>query len=138
MSSDKSTKMSGTDVALDTSSAIAVLNSDPSAVPLLTVYSRVFIPFPVEAELLFGAMNSSRSEDNQRKVDAFVEDCERIISGPEVIRRYAMVRLSLKRRGKPIPNNDIWIAACALARSIQLATRDEHFEEVEGLTLLRW
>ena len=44
----------------------------------------------------------------------------------------------LHLKGRPIPENDIWIAAIALQHSLRLSTRDEHFKEVEGLTVEAW
>jgi predicted nucleic acid-binding protein len=36
-------------------------------------------------------------------------------------------------QGRPIPDNDIWIAAIARQHSLSLITRDAHFREIEGL-----
>jgi len=49
--------------------------------------------------------------------------------------RYATVRSYLRSRGKLIPDNDLWIAATALAHDLTLVTRDGHFERVPGLKL---
>lgn len=46
---------------------------------------------------------------------------------------YARVYLGLKRKGKPIPSNDLWVAATALQHGFSLFTYDQHFGEVEGL-----
>jgi predicted nucleic acid-binding protein len=48
---------------------------------------------------------------------------------------YARVRLALKKKGRPIPENDMWIAALCVEHALPFATYDEHFDEVEGLTL---
>jgi tRNA(fMet)-specific endonuclease VapC len=44
----------------------------------------------------------------------------------------------LQRRGKPIPENDIWIAALAQQHELAVATKDAHFREVDALPLLSW
>jgi len=44
----------------------------------------------------------------------------------------------LKTAGTPLPENDVWIAAFAIERSLPLATRDAHFAHVPGLTVLDW
>ncbi|MXZ01781.1 type II toxin-antitoxin system VapC family toxin [Candidatus Poribacteria bacterium] len=49
-----------------------------------------------------------------------------------------MIKERLRRRGRPIPNNDIWIAAIALQHDLVLVTRDAHFDEVESLQTERW
>jgi predicted nucleic acid-binding protein len=51
---------------------------------------------------------------------------------------YAEIRLELKAAGRPIPTNDIWIAALARQYDYALLTRDRHFEAVQGLRLMSW
>ncbi|MEH1767344.1 MAG: PIN domain-containing protein [Nostoc sp.] len=51
---------------------------------------------------------------------------------------YAQTRLTLKRKGRPIPENDIWIAAQCLERGWTLATHDEHFNYVDNLIVEHW
>jgi tRNA(fMet)-specific endonuclease VapC len=51
---------------------------------------------------------------------------------------YAKVRLDLKRRGNPIPENDIWIAAACLVLEVPLITRDDHFSYIPELTVISW
>jgi len=56
----------------------------------------------------------------------------------EVAREYGRLRQRLKKKGRPIPENDIWIAAAAKAHGMTLVTRDGHFENVEGLKTVDW
>jgi tRNA(fMet)-specific endonuclease VapC len=51
---------------------------------------------------------------------------------------YAEIVAYLKRRGQPIPTNDIWIAASALAYDMILVSADAHFRVIEGLTVEDW
>jgi tRNA(fMet)-specific endonuclease VapC len=44
----------------------------------------------------------------------------------------------LRGEGRPIPENDLWIAATASEHGLVLVTRDEHFDRVEGLLVERW
>jgi len=44
----------------------------------------------------------------------------------------------LKRKGKPIPENDIWVAAIVRQYGLTLITRDEHFKNITGLKLDKW
>lgn len=53
-------------------------------------------------------------------------------------RHYAQIRWSLKQRGKPIPENDLWIAAACIQHSLPLLSRDAHFKLVPGLTVQDW
>jgi tRNA(fMet)-specific endonuclease VapC len=44
----------------------------------------------------------------------------------------------LKEKGRPLPENDIWIAAAAKRHEMVLVTRDRHFREVEDLQTADW
>jgi tRNA(fMet)-specific endonuclease VapC len=44
----------------------------------------------------------------------------------------------LKEKGKPLPENDIWIAALAMQHNLTLITRDTHFDHVNGLDREKW
>ena len=49
---------------------------------------------------------------------------------------YAEIKTGLRKRGKPIPTNDIWIASIALQHGLKLYTNDQHFKYVPGLMLV--
>jgi tRNA(fMet)-specific endonuclease VapC len=51
---------------------------------------------------------------------------------------YGRIKATLRKKGKPIPENDIWIAAIAISNNMAVATRDKHFKEIEGLALKFW
>ncbi|MCB1213453.1 MAG: PIN domain-containing protein, partial [Chlamydiia bacterium] len=50
---------------------------------------------------------------------------------------YAKIFYSLKRKGTPIPTNDLWIAAQALEHGCIVHTYDSHFESIDGLLIGR-
>ncbi|GAA6622656.1 PIN domain-containing protein [Scytonema sp. NUACC26] len=52
--------------------------------------------------------------------------------------QYGQIRNLLRQKGRPIPDNDIWIAAVAIQYQLTLISRDAHFQEVEGLWVERW
>lgn len=56
----------------------------------------------------------------------------------ETARRYGEVKNGLRQKGRPIPENDIWIAAIALQYDLTLVARDVHFGEVDGLKVEAW
>jgi tRNA(fMet)-specific endonuclease VapC len=51
---------------------------------------------------------------------------------------YGNVKDQLRLKGKPIPENDIWIAALALQHDLVLISRDEHFKVIEQLKVETW
>ena len=50
--------------------------------------------------------------------------------------QYAQVYLALRSRGRPVPTNDLWIAALARQHRMPLLTFDAHFAAVPGLELV--
>lgn len=53
-------------------------------------------------------------------------------------RFYAAVREELRALGRPIPENDVWIAALAREHGLALLSRDSHFDFVPGLLRVGW
>lgn len=48
---------------------------------------------------------------------------------------YAAIKVALRKQGKPIPENDIWIAALAKQHKLLIVTNDKHFKEVTGIKI---
>jgi len=122
-------------IALDTDIAIKFLNGDKSIENILMKYSEICLPVIVAGELIFGALNSSHPEQNLIRHKKLIQK-SRILEIKEITANtYAKTRLSLKRKGKPIPENDVWIAAICIENKIPLLSNDRHFEEIDYLTL---
>ncbi|MGN0729601.1 PIN domain-containing protein [Treponema sp.] len=86
-------------------------------------------------ELLFGAECSSRKIENAEVYKEFCSELEEIKPDSFVTPFYAKIKNQLKQEGHPIPENDIWIAACAMAYNLTLVTADKHFSFIKGLLL---
>jgi tRNA(fMet)-specific endonuclease VapC len=71
----------------------------------------IVLPTIVVGELLFGAENSTRPLKNLPRYLEFISTCEVVPLEKETATIYARTRLALKRKGRPIPMNDVWIAA---------------------------
>jgi tRNA(fMet)-specific endonuclease VapC len=56
----------------------------------------------------------------------------------DVAREYGRLKHYLKGKGRPLPENDIWIAAAANLHSLTLVTRDSHFSEFESMPIVAW
>ena len=74
---------------------------------------------------------------NRRQLGEFLEsDRVRVVSvDPETGERYAVIRDFLRRKGTPIPTNDLWIAASAAQHGLKLVSLDRHFKEVPQILL---
>ncbi len=99
---------------------------------------QIFVPVIVLGELHYGARKSARTGENLRRLEAFIESSNIVPCDEAVARVYGATRDALRRKGRPIPENDIWIAAIAIQHDLVLVSRDSHFEHVEGLRLERW
>ncbi len=80
-------------------------------------------------------MKGSQQQFNERKLKLFIKRLrvEIIDVDADVARKYAIVFLSLQKRGIRIPINDVWIAASCMEIGGTLLTRDRHFEVVEQI-----
>ena len=123
-------------LVLDTSSYCDFAEGLPDAVEAIAAYGQsIFIPSVVLGELLFGFMKGTKQGFNERKLRQIVNrlKIEIIDINADVARKYAMIYLSLQRKGTKIPMNDVWVAACCMEVGGTLITRDKHFEYVEPL-----
>jgi tRNA(fMet)-specific endonuclease VapC len=108
--------MSG-EIALDTSAAVRFLNGDATITERVLALPELVLPIIVMGELLFGAENSTRPLQNLPRYLEFISVCMVAPLGRETAAVYARTRLTLKRKGRPIPMNDVWIAAQCLEHS---------------------
>ncbi len=128
-------------LVLDTNIYCDFAEGLPDAVDVIATYGQtVFIPSVVLGELFFGFMKGSRQQFNEKKLRQVVSrlKIEVIDVNTDVARKYAMIYLSLQKKGIKIPINDVWIAACCMEVGGTLLTRDKHFElvnQIEAMVL---
>ena len=127
--------MNGNRIVLDTNAAISVLNDTAGFGLWVQNFEELFLPVPAIGELRFGALKSRRASENLRRIDALVSRCQILEIRLETTQVYARLRLDLRRKGKPIPENDLWIAALCVEHGLPLATTDGHFEPIEELNI---
>jgi tRNA(fMet)-specific endonuclease VapC len=125
-------------VLLDTNIVIALFGDDPTVKEQLASVSEVFIPSVVIGELVYGAHKSSQRAHNLARIDDFAS--RNVILGCDAgtALHYGEIKFALQQKGRPIPENDIWIAAIAMQYGLALASRDNHFMEVEDLQMQMW
>src|ERR1035437_4657069 len=123
---------------LDTNIVIALLDGDDTVLSNLDRAPEVFIPAVALGELFFGAAKSGRPAENTARVERFATGRAIVSADLEVAREYGRLKHSLKQKGRPLPENDIWIAAAAKCHGMVLVTRDRHFLEVEDLRTADW
>lgn len=123
---------------LDTNIVIALFANDANIQSKLLGATEVFIPSIVFGELLYGARKSGRVETNLQRIGELLAISTVIDCDAETAQNYAIIKNDLRFKGKPIPENDIWIAALAAQHNLILVTRDAHFHEIEKLTIQSW
>lgn len=90
-------------------------------------------------ELRFGAEKSVQRVQSLNTLARLTEMIPVLMPDEYVGNRYGALRAFLERMGRPIGNNDLWIAAHALALDVTLATNNtREFERVPGLKLVNW
>ena len=123
---------------LDTNTVIALMEGDGGLLASLDRADEGLVPAVVLGELFFGAAKSGRPTENAARVERFASETAIVTSDLEVAREYGLLKQRLKSKGRPIPENDIWIAAAAKRYGMILVTRDRHFEQVEELRTVNW
>jgi tRNA(fMet)-specific endonuclease VapC len=123
---------------LDTNIIIALFASESSVLDRLAQADEVFIPSIALGELHFGARKSGRSEQNLERIEELAANNIIVECNANTARQYGDVKNKLRIKGRPLPENDVWIAALALQYGLTLVTRDAHFQEVESLETVSW
>ena len=123
---------------LDTNIIIALFADEATVKNRLTQADEVFIPSIAVGELCYGARKSGRSKENLERIDEFVANSTILECDAKTAHYYGEVKHKLRLKGRPLPENDIWIAAVALQYTLILVTRDAHFQEIENLQTVAW
>ena len=123
---------------LDTNIIISLFAGETSIQEHLTQVEEVFVPCIVLGELYYGAWKSSRAGENLACIDDFAVNNTVLGCDADTSREYGLIKNRLREKGRPIPENDLWIAAIARQHDLVIVTRDDHFSEVEGLKREIW
>lgn len=110
----------------DTNIIIAFLNNDSKIVDLFAGSSIINVSPITVGEMFYGAMNSQNSLKNLGIHKEFFSYCNILSITDKTALHYSEIKINLKRIGKPIPENDLWIAANAIENSFTVVTRDKH------------
>ncbi len=120
---------------LDTNIVVGLINGDAAVLSRVAATDEVFVPSIVLGELYYGAFRSARASQNAARVDALADGRAILVTDRTTARHYEALKDQLRTKGRPIPENDLWIAAIAIQHDLTLATRDAHFAELDSLTI---
>lgn len=127
--------MIGSKVLLDTNIALALLNGDASLQITLEGCTAVYLPIIVIGELYYGAEYSTKIKHNISSLKKLARKFKQLLVDESTCVVYGKLKSNLRKKGRPIPENDIWIAALAIQHGLVLLSRDKHFVGMPGLKL---
>ncbi|MFN8625543.1 MAG: type II toxin-antitoxin system VapC family toxin [Candidatus Binatia bacterium] len=122
---------------LDTNAYVAFKRGDTGALDIIRHAEHIAFSTVVLGELLAGFALGTREARNRTELAAFLQSPRVTVRPVDETTSgfYAHAYLALRRRGKPIPSNDLWVAATALQHGLALFSYDEHFRHVDGLVV---
>jgi tRNA(fMet)-specific endonuclease VapC len=125
-------------VILDTNALSAMAEGDRALEPILRSASGIAIPSIVLGEYRYGIRQSRHRAEYESWLKGSVKNCMVLNVDADTAEEYAHVREELKRIGRPIPGNDVWIAAIARQYGWPVISRDKHFDFVAKLKRIGW
>jgi predicted nucleic acid-binding protein len=123
---------------LDTNALSAFVDGDAALGDVLRGQPRLAIPVIVLGEFRYGIALSRHRSSYEAWLEAHLSHFDILSVTDETAVAYAVLRVTLRRSGRPIPANDAWIAALALQHRLPVLSRDEHFDFVPDLDRQSW
>ncbi len=122
-------------VLLDTNAYSALKRGVDAVIGRVTRAETVFLSTVVAGELLSGFRQGTRLRKNLAELDAFIDNPHVTVVPVSLVTadRFGRIAAALRAKGRPIPTNDIWIAAHAMETGADLLSFDAHFSDVDGL-----
>ncbi|MDR0792665.1 MAG: type II toxin-antitoxin system VapC family toxin [Chitinophagaceae bacterium] len=130
--------MIGNNYLLDTGIVIEVFNGNKNIANKVNHLSQFYITSVVLGELYVGIHRVSNKDKHYKKLIDFLQLCAVLEVDNTTAEHYGEIVTTLYKKGKPIPTNDIWIAASAIQYNLTLAARDKHFDNIDGLKIEMW
>jgi len=124
-------------ILIDTNAYARFLAGDERVLDMLARASRIHVSVFVLGELLAGFRLGSREKKNREILGRFLAKPGVTVldATKDTADCFGLIKSALKKSGRPIPLNDVWLAAHALETGSVLVTFDAHFEVVPGLRI---
>ncbi len=125
-------------IMIDTNIYTSFKRNDAFVPEILRRAEFIGIPIVVLGELFCGFKGGSKEHKNREELEQFLDSprVHIIQMDEETADFYANIFWDLKKKGTPIPTNDIWVAASTMRYGVHLFTHDRHFKNIDGLLLL--
>jgi tRNA(fMet)-specific endonuclease VapC len=125
-------------VILDTNAVSALFAGDPALGKALAGDERHHLPVIVIGEYRYGLLGSRSRDHLQSLLATLIRESFVLRIDETTAETYSQVRADLRQKGRPIPENDIWIAALARQHRQPVVSRDGHFDYVPDLRRIAW
>ena len=123
---------------LDTNAISALFGGEPELAGILAGRDRLHLPVIVIGEYRYGLLRSRHRKTLAQLLDTLIAESIVLAVDADTATAYASIRDELRRKGTPIPENDVWIAALARQHELPVVTRDAHFDLVPRLARRGW
>jgi tRNA(fMet)-specific endonuclease VapC len=123
---------------LDTNALSAAADDDPGVLGVLARADELALPVIVLGEYRYGIAQSRNRSSYEGWLQRLLHDCTVLDINEQTTTHYATISIELKRIGKPVPSNDLWIAALCRQHSLPLVSGDRHFDFVSGIHRIDW
>ncbi len=125
-------------ILIDVNAYTAFKKGQPEAVEIIKHARHILLNPVILAELLSGFRVGKKSEKNRRELDLFLESkrVNLVEINSSTAEYYSEIYKELRQMGKPIPTNDIWIAATAKQYQTAIFTYDKHFSYIMDLEIV--
>lgn len=122
-------------LALDSNRYTDLCRGVPAVVEVIESAEEIHVPLIVLGEQRAGFAHGAHREKNERVLTRFLNtDGVRILApDEETTFFYADLYAFLRKRGRPIPTNGLWIAALVVQHSLVLFDRDSAFDHLPQL-----
>jgi tRNA(fMet)-specific endonuclease VapC len=122
---------------LDTSAYSAFKRGQLETVTAIRRAEQILLSATVFGELLAGFETGTQTVQNKEMLREFISSprVDIVLTGLETAERYARIYAYLRSEGRPIPTNDLWIAASAMEHSAELLTLDTHFQKIPQIVV---
>lgn len=123
---------------LDTNALSAAAEENAGIVRIWAGLDRVALPVIVIGEYRYGIAQSRHASRYRRWLEDLITDCDVLDITEQTTHHYAAISAELRSVGKPIPSNDVWIAALCRQHSLGVLSQDRHFDAISGIRRVAW
>ena len=124
---------------MDSNAYSLLMRGNEEVAELVRRAEEVLFSAIVVGELMYGFRRGTHFERNAADLRSFLDSpyASFVDAGPVTADRYSRIATALRAKGRPIPTNDVWIAAHAMETGADLISADRHFEQVDGIVWIR-